>query len=86
MGILDNARYAEMGKKAEVSHLTKAVLEQAAPHIEKAAIRKYAPVIEDMAVKNTLSRLAETLAEREPTAYQSQGVGLSQLNLQKGYM
>ncbi len=62
MGILDNARYAEIGKKAEARKLADSAVAAVAPHIEKEAVRKYAPVIQEQAAKGVLEQLGRGLA------------------------
>jgi len=79
MSILDNARYAEIGKKAEARGLANEAIKRVAPMIEKETVRKYAPVIQEQAARDTLSAL---LAGRN-NGYSSygSGYGLSQLQI-----
>jgi len=75
MGILDNARYAELGKKAEAKKLANDTVALIAPHIEKEAIRKFAPVIQRQAIEKLL------MANNNMTGDHR---GLSQLQLIQG--
>jgi len=62
MGILDNARYADIGKKAEARKLADSAVAAVAPHIEKEAVRKYAPLIQEQATNDVLAELGNGLA------------------------
>jgi len=57
MGILDNARYTEIGKKAEARKLADSAVAAVAPHIEKDAIRKYAPAIQEQTARGIFDQL-----------------------------
>ena len=57
MGILDNARYAEIGKKEEARKLADNAVAAVAPHIEKEAIRRAAPVIQEQAARGIFDQL-----------------------------
>ena len=57
MGILDNARYAEIGKKEEVRKLADSAVAAVAPHIEKEAVRRASPVIQEQTARGIFDQL-----------------------------
>jgi len=87
MSILDNARYTEMGKRAEARKLADSAVAAVAPHIEKEAVRKYAPVIQEQTAREIFDQLGGGLA-----AYASndgitvpQGVNVTNEEMQRAY-
>ena len=50
MGILDNARYAEIGKKSEAKKLVDTAINAVAPKIAESTLKDYGPAIERIAL------------------------------------
>ena len=80
MSILDNARYAEIGKKAEAKTIADKTVAAVAPQIEKEAIRRAAPVIQEQTARHLFDSL---LAAKQNETYNpyGDGLGLSQLQI-----
>jgi len=64
MGILDNARYAEIGKKSEAKKLVDTAINAAAPKIAEATLREHGPTIERIAERKTFNKYGPVIHKR----------------------